>query len=183
MIALPEGLPYVVWKNERLLPLSESWIAESIQLAASITGYEKWDLTFHIARAVTAFIEEEFEGATITISQLEGMISISIEQVGYAEIARALVLAAPRLSISLAEIADRTHYELLFYPMLRTKLDEAMAIEARGVIFGDLKPCVKILDQAARWRQTCEELRGQIVQYIRDYLAASPERRLDFAIV
>lgn len=183
MIALPQSLPYVVWRQERLLPLSENWLAESIRTGAARAGYGGWDLAPHIARAIVAYLEEEFASPTISISQVEEMIVQSIAKIGYGEIARATDLVAPQLNVSLSELAGRAPYEILFYPLLRDRLDEAMAIEARGVVFGDLRPCVKILDSAARWRRTCDMLRGQIVRYIRDYLAGIPGRNLEFAIV
>ncbi len=183
MIALPQRLPYVVWRQERLLPLSEGWLADSIRQGAASAGYLRWDLAPHVARAIVSYLEEEFNAPTISIVQVEEMISQSISKIGYKEIAGTTGLVPPQLSVSLADIAGRAPYEILFYPLLRDSLDEARLIEARGVVFGDLRPCVKILDSAARWRQTCETLRGQIVRYIRDYLAATPGRSLDFAIV
>ena len=182
MIALPQRLPYVAWRSDRLLPLSESWLTESIHLGAARAGCGHWDLSSHIARAIALYLEDEFDATTITVPQLEEMISRSIEKVGYAQIAQATVLVPPRLTISLAEIADRASFELLFFPLLRERLDDAMRIEARGVVFGDLRPCVKILDAASHWRRTCEMLRGEIVTYIREYLAGAPCRSLDFAI-
>ena len=35
MIALPQRLPNIIWKNDRLVPLSEGWLAESIERAAA----------------------------------------------------------------------------------------------------------------------------------------------------
>jgi len=183
MIALPQRLPLVVWRNERLLPLSENWLAESIRLGATHAGYGHWDLAPHIARAIAVYLEEEFSATTISIPQLDEMLSKSIEKIGYQDVARVTELTAPRLSISLAEIADRASYEILFYPMLRERLDDAVALEARGVVFGELRPCVKILDHASHWRQTCEMLRGQIVHYIRGYFDSCRRASLDFAIV
>ena len=41
MIALPQRLPHVIWKKDRLVPLSEGWLAESIEQAAAGAGYHR----------------------------------------------------------------------------------------------------------------------------------------------
>ncbi|SDU15093.1 hypothetical protein SAMN05444156_2264 [Verrucomicrobium sp. GAS474] len=183
MIALPQRLPYVLWKGDRLLPLSEDWLAESLSSGSRAAGHDRWDLSAHIARAIVSYLEEEYCAATITPSQVNLMLAQSVEKVGFGDIAGKTALIAPRLAISLAEIADSAPYELLFYLRLREKLDDVVDMEVRGLICGDLRPCVKILDQAPRWRTTCDALSEQIVTYIRTYMTSDPRRSFDFAIV
>ncbi len=183
MISLPQRLPYVLWKENRLLPLSEDWLVESLRLGSLAAGHDRWDLSEHVARAIVAYLEEEYCATTIAPQQITQMLSQSVEKIGFGEIAQKTSLVAPRLSISLAEIADAAPYELLFYPRLRERLDDIVSMEVRGLVCGDLRPCVKILDQASRWRQTCDILREQIVAYIRTYMTAGAMRPFDFAIV
>jgi len=183
MIALPQRLPYVLWKGDRLLPLSEDWLVESLSLSSRAAGHDRWDLSQHVARAIVSYLEEEYCASTITPTQVNQMLSQSVEKIGFGDIAAKTSLISPRLAISLAEIADSAPYELLFYPRLREKLDDIVAMEVRGLVCGDLRPCVKILDQAPRWRQTCDTLSEQIVAYIRTYMTTDPRRSFDFAIV
>lgn len=166
-----------------MLPLAEGWLAESLRISAAKVGIPNWDLAPHIARAILHFLEEEFTGNTISIAQLEEMMARVLEQIGQQDVAPHVVLASPRLAFSLAEIADQAPYELLFYPTLRTRLDDVLSLDAAGILIGDLRRCVKILDQASRWRQTCEALRDQIIHYIRGYLEATRGQQLDLVIV
>jgi hypothetical protein len=183
VIALPQRLPYVVWRPDRMLPICEGWLAESLRAAADRAGFKNWELASHIARAILLYLEEEFAPNTISIGQLEEMMATTLTKVGFAEIAQHSALASPRLALSLAEIADQAPYELLFYPTLRERLDEIMSLDAAGVLIADLRLCVKILDHAGRWRQTCEALRDQIIHYIRGYIEACRGERLDLVIV
>ena len=183
MIALPQRLPYVLWKGDRLLPLSEEWLAESLRISSRAAGHDRWDLSDHVARAIVSYLEEEYCASTITPVQVNQMLSQSVGKIGFDDIAGKTALIAPRLAISLAEIADSAPYELLFYLRLREKLDDVVDMEVGGLICGDLRPCVKILDQACRWRTTCDTLSEQIVAYIRTYMIADSRRSFDFVIV
>ncbi|HEY8966598.1 MAG TPA: hypothetical protein VIM58_09150 [Candidatus Methylacidiphilales bacterium] len=183
MIALPQRLPYVLWKGDRLLPLSEEWLSESLRTGSRAAGHDRWDLADHVARAIASYLEEEYCATTITTAQVNQMLSQSVEKIGFRDIAGASALVAPRLAISLAEIADTAPYELLFFPRLRERLDDVVAMDVSALICGDLRSCVKILDQASRWRTTCDALSEQIVRYIRQYMVADPGRSFDFTIV
>ena len=57
MIALPQKLPHVIWRNDRLVPLSEGWLAESIEHAAAASGYHRWHLAPEVARAIAVYLE------------------------------------------------------------------------------------------------------------------------------
>lgn len=183
MIAHPERLPYVVWRNSRLVPLSEDWLAQSIHLAAGKVGYAEWELTPHIAKAIAVYLEEEFNRNTITVCQLQEMMAKSIEKIGFGDVAAVSTLVSPQVSISLLDLARRSSYELIFFPMLQAKIEDALGYEAGGLIFEELRPCVKTLHHAARWRQTCEELRDRIVEYIRFYLAQNKLQSVQLLIV
>ncbi len=60
MIALPQRLPHVIWKNDRLVPLSEGWLAESIEHAAAAAGYHRWHLAPEVARAIAVYLENDW---------------------------------------------------------------------------------------------------------------------------
>jgi hypothetical protein len=173
MIALPQRLPFVIWRNSRLVPLSEPWLTESIQASAHHAGLAQWELAPHIAKAIAVYLEEEFNRNTITLAQLEEMMARSIERVGFQDVAAHSNLIAPRVSISLFELARRSPLELLFFPYLRDKIEDAMGYEARGLIFEGLRPCVKKLYESQRWCQNYEDLRGRIIDFIR---ASLPHR-------
>jgi hypothetical protein len=183
MIAYPQRLPLVVWRNSRLVPLSERWLVESIHEAAGKAGYPEWELAPHIARAIAVFLEEEFNRNTITLNQLQDMLAESIDKIGFPDVAKASVILSPKVSISLLDLARRSSLELFFFPMLHQKIEDAIGYEASGLIFEEIRPCVKVLHQARRWKDTCEELRDRIVDYIRFSLRQNKLQNLDLVIV
>src|SRR5208282_3166207 len=119
MIALPQRLPHVIWKNDRLVPLSEGWLAESIEHAAAGAGYHRWHLAPEVARAITVYLENDWASPSLTLDNLTEMVRRSLEGIGFDDIARKSVIVPPRVSISLVELAMVAGMELAFFQMLR----------------------------------------------------------------
>src|SRR5450432_2048761 len=107
MIALPQRLPHVVWKNDRLVPLSEGWLAESIEHAAAAAGHPRWHLAPEVARAIAVYLENDWIAPALSIDHLKEMVRRSLEVIGYEEIAQKSLIVPPRVSISLMELAVR----------------------------------------------------------------------------
>jgi len=167
MIALPQELPYVYWQNKRNVPLSEGWLAESIDSSACRAGYADWEWTADITKALSCYLRQEFQGCLISPSELQVLIKKSILSIGYPDVAHKLSLVAPRVTIYLPDLAHEYPYELLFFPQLEKRLQEVSRVLIRGVRLEGLRPCVKHLHQAGRWRNSCEELSREIVSFTR----------------
>jgi hypothetical protein len=183
MIAFPQKLPHVIWRQDRLVPLSEAWLVESINHAARRAGHEHWELTPHVARAVAHFLEEDEEASTLTVEQIQHIVRQSLKGIGYPDIAHASELLPPRVSISLPEIAAQTGCELVFYPMLKGRLHQAFAYEVRGIRLEGLRACVKMLDAAQKWRKTCDTLSSDIVVYARTVLSRTAHDGIELVVI
>jgi hypothetical protein len=182
MIALPQRLPHVIWKNDRLVPLSEGWLAESIEHAAAAAGYPRWHLAPEIARAIAVYLENDWVAPAVPVDHLEEMVRRSLEGTGYGHIARQSRIVPPRVSISLTEIASRAPYEIEFYPLLRQRLDDALEVQVAGVRLEGLRDCTKILDAAGRWRQTCVRISDDIIHYCRAFMSRAMPGAVDLVI-
>jgi hypothetical protein len=182
MIALPHRLPHIIWKNGRLVPLSEGWLAESIEHAAAAAGYYRWHLASEVARAITVYLEDDWITPSLTIDNLNQMVRRSLEGIGYEEIARESLIVPPRVSISLTELAQRAPYEIEFYPLLKERLGDAVEVQVRGVRLEGLRDCSKILDAAGRWRQTCHRINDEIILFCRTYMERFMSRPVDLVI-
>src|SRR5260221_12724194 len=125
MIALPQRLPHVIWKNDRLVPLSEGWLAESIEHSAAAAGLLRWPLAPEVARAIAIYLENDWIPPALPLDQLQEMVRRSLEGIGYDEIARASHIVPPRVSSSLTELAWRAPYEIKFDPLLSQRLQDA----------------------------------------------------------
>jgi hypothetical protein len=182
MIALPQRLPHVVWKNDRLIPLSEGWLAESIEHSAAAAGHYRWHLAPEVARAIAVYLENDWIAPSLTLENLEQMVQKSLEGIGYVDIASKSQIVPPRVSISLAELATRAPIELEFYPLLRERLGDALEVQVGGVRLEGLRDCTKILDAAGRWRQTCVRISDDIIHFCRSYIHQTMPKTVDIVI-
>ena len=182
MIALPQRLPHVIWKNNRLVPLSEGWLAESIEHAAAAAGHPRWHLAPEVARAIAVYLENDWVSPALSIAHLQEMVRRSLEGIGYEEIARESLIVPPRVSISLMELAVKAPYEIEFYPLLRQRLGDALDVQVAGVRLEGLRDCTKILDSAGRWRQTCVRISDDIIHFCRSYIHRTIPRSVDLVI-
>jgi hypothetical protein len=170
MIALPQDLPLVEWQKRRNVPLSEGWLAESIQTSATKAGMDHWYWTDDVAKAISYYLQSEFDGTLITPDQLQILIKKSLRSIGYPEIAKTLTIVGPRVSIHLNEIASRSNHELIFFGLLQERLDEARTVRVRGIKLEGLRSSVKILENRPRWQSSCQNLSDEIVSYTRIHL-------------
>ncbi len=182
MIALPQKLPHVVWRNERLVPLSEGWLAESIESAAAGAGYHRWHLAPEVARAIAVYLENDWVAPSLTLDHLREMVRRSLVGIGFEDIAQKSLIVPPRVSISLVEIALRAPIELEFYPLLRERLADALEVQVGGVKLEGLRDCSKVLDSAGRWRRACGRISDDIIHYCRSFIHRSVPCAVDLVI-
>jgi hypothetical protein len=182
MIALPQRLPHVIWKNDRLVPLSEGWLAESIESAAAAAGHPRWHLAPEVARAIAVYLEDDWVAPALPLDHLREMVRRSLEGIGYEDIARESLIVPPRVSISLMELAVRAPYEIEFYPLLKERLADALEVQVGGVRLEGLRDCAKVLDAAGRWRRTCVRISDEIIYFCRSYICQMVPRTVDLVI-
>jgi hypothetical protein len=182
MIALPQKLPHVVWRNDRLVPLSEGWLAESIERAAAGAGYHRWHLAPEVARAIVVYLENDWIAPSLTENHLREMVRRSLEGIGFEDIAQKSLIVPPRVSISLMEIAMRAPIELEFYPLLRERLADALEVQVGGVKLEGLRDCSKVLDAAGRWRRACGRISDDIIYYCRSFVCQTVPCAVDLVI-
>jgi hypothetical protein len=182
MIAPTQALPSIQWRDTRTIPLSVGWLAESLDASAERAGQSNWDHSVDIARAISHYLESEYDGRVLTTDQLVEIIRRSLHGVGCDHIARRATLVPPRVNIHLPELARASEYELLFFPLLRERLNEALDVVVRGVRLEGLRNCVKILQQSRSWKDRCQRLNDEIVLFSRQQLRRSNPTPIDLMI-
>jgi hypothetical protein len=182
VIALPQKLPHVIWRNNRLVPLSEGWLAESIEHAAAGAGYHRWHLAPEVARAIAVYLENDWSAPSLTLDNLREMVRRSLEGIGFEDIARKSLIVPPRVSISLMELAMLTRMELAFFQLLRERLTDAIEVQVGGVRLEGLRDCSKLLGSAGRWRRNCVRISDDIIDYCRTFVHRSVPHAVDLVI-
>jgi hypothetical protein len=182
MIAFPDSLPRVMWNNDRLIPLSEGWISESIEESAQRAGVQRWPWTLQVSKAIVHHLEESCEKMTISKDELDLVLQATLMGIGHGDIAKYAKLSAPRVSIYLPDLARETGHEILFFQNLMRRLDEAVGLRVNGVRLESVRECVKILESAVKWRQSCDALRDEIVNFARLKVNTSATPKMELLI-
>ncbi len=182
MIALPQKLPHVIWRNGRLVPLSEGWLAESIEHAAAGAGYHRWHLAPEVARAIAVYLENDWVSPSLSLDNLREMVRRSLEGIGFEDIAKNSLIVPPRVSISLTEVALRTQMELAFYQLLRERLTDALDVQVGGVKLEGLRDCSKMLGSAGRWQRNCGRISDEIILFCRHFICREVPFTVDLVI-
>jgi hypothetical protein len=182
MIASAYRLPQIIWNNGRLVPLSEGWLAESIEQSAAAAGHKEWAMTNEVARAIAHYLENDWISPALSLENLKMMVKLSLEGIGHREIAAASFIVNPRVSISLADLALIAPLPIEFFPALRSRIYEALEIPVRAVRLEGIRECTKLLEAAPRWRRTCEVTREDIVHFSRTCLLQRPAQQIELLI-
>jgi hypothetical protein len=169
MIGFRDQLPLIRFGDGQIMPFERTWLVSSLAKAASDAGYKKWWLAPHVTESVTNYLERDFDETIVTIPRLEKAVQSVLQVIGYADIAGHFQAAPPPARISLVELAhDAGHgYELLFFDLLKSRLQEAISAKSETLEICDAHRGVKILRSAKNWRRDCSGLLDEIVTFVR----------------
>jgi hypothetical protein len=155
----------------------ESYPVSTESIAVEIVGNQNSSLQPEIvqnaAAAVVHYYKHDLQRELITAAEFSGALEKILNGFGF----QIHTVDNPAAQAEdLARIARETGSgELLFFPRLRTALRLQLGHTPQCVRFHNLRECVKQLAGARRWSPRCEQLRDQIVDYLRQCISAEPE--------
>lgn len=170
MISLKDNLPVIQLASGQVIAFERDWLVRSLAQAAARAGYTKWWLAAHVAESVTSYLHDQNEVNVLPVEQLSRAVQSVLQVIGYAEVAQHFVPAAPRVLVSLVELAREagTGYELAFFDMLGRRIQELCREKNSCFELLGLEPCVKLLRARKSWSRDCETLRSEIVLFARE---------------
>lgn len=182
MIALPDKLPLIEWKDGRYIPLSEGWLVESME--ASLGEQEEageLDLEA-LVYSLTHFLKDQPQGTTVAHDDLVRLMRKSLRAFGHEHLSENVHLVSPRVTIHLTELASRNSIELAFFDALQEKLEEAIGSVVRGIRLEGIRDSVKVLHNARRWKKNCQVLNDEIVLFSRQTIEKTNQPLIDLVI-
>ncbi len=179
MIAFPNDLPLVRLNDGDCLAFERDWLVRSLTAAARKAGYPNWWLAEHVAQSVTEYLRSEHDEPVLQVSRLEQAVNSVLQVIGYGEIGQHFSVGRPIVHISLVDLARAAGfgYELAFFELLRTRLQEALQSRAPHFELCGLEPCVKLLRARKVWSRDCDALRSEIVAFAREQTGVVVDRR------
>jgi hypothetical protein len=186
MISLKDNLPVIQLSSGQVIAFEREWLVRSLAQAAARAGYAKWWLAGHVAESVTSYLHDQQEVNVLPVEQLARAVQSVLQVIGYAEVAQHFAPAAPRVQVSLVELAREagTGYELAFFDMLGRRIQELCREKNSCFELLGLEPCVKLLRSRKSWSRDCDALRSEIVSFAREQTGtAAVDREVTFSLV
>lgn len=170
MIALRQGIPLLMTPNGDAAHFNQEWIKDALDDAAKVAGHEYWSIGRALTDTITMYLQQEFAGSIIKVSELEHLVQKLLSSLNHDQIAASFFLPDPPVYLSLLDLVLEagSGYELAFFQLLGKRLQEIAESKSLRVEISDLNPCLRLLKQRLRLR--CQDrLRDEIVNYIRNY--------------
>jgi len=172
MICLRNNMPLVVLgesggEDDDIVEFENDWLALSLVEAALQAGHgDNWFHAQGVAKSVALHLELDFDGTVVTLAQITALAKNAVSAIGYKDIARRLHLAAPPMRISLDDVARDAgqSYELRFFDILRTRLQQAAA--NRRVEIHNVRDGILRLGRSRKWSARCKRMLAEIVGFV-----------------
>lgn len=185
MISLKDDMPVIQLASGQAIAFEREWLVRSLVHAAARAGYAKWWLAEHVAESVANFLHDHREINVLPVEELTKAVQSVLQVIGYAEVAGHFVPAAPRVVVSLVEIAREagTGYELAFFEMLGRRIQELCRERNSCFELLGLERCVKLLRARKTWSRDCDALRSEIVLFAREQTGtAAADHEVSFSL-
>jgi hypothetical protein len=174
MIALQSDCLLFQLANGESVPCSAQMI--TVEVVGDADGWFAPELLQHATASVFHYFKHELERESVTVGEFAGALEKVLRHLGFPLNSSD---STPRQTIEtdLRLLAHESGdgLELFFFPRLRDELRAQLRQSPRLLRFRGLRGCVKQLAGARRWCSRCDQLREQIVEYLRGCLSAEPE--------
>ena len=181
MIALASECLLFQMSNGESIPFSADMIsAEMLGETANLFDSE---FLSNAAKAVFHYYRHDLGRQSVSMGEFAGAME---------KVLRGFVLTAKAAAEKVSKVAKSDLFqiaaesgagcELLFFPRLRDELRQQLRSSPRVLRFSGLRGAVKQLVGAQRWGNRCQDLKEQILSYIRECVSAEPANA-DFALL
>jgi hypothetical protein len=171
MIALPSQLPLLQIGDHHLQEYDGRWLAENIREAADAQGQADWWIADDIARGVISYLRHRYAQTTITLEALTSKIREALNRIGFKEVAEALNIATPVVTLDVLELVrESERLELTFFPLLEERLSHLQQNGAQRIVLGSLREAAKALSSSKHWCEAAENSRREILATARSQI-------------
>lgn len=171
MIQLADDYLVFQLDNGESIPCSAELV--SIELMGENASMFDREFVQHAATAVLHYFKVELKRDSVTV----GEFSLALERVlrgfGLSVNSSESETTVPRVAeADLRQLATDSGkgFELVFFPRLRSELQDQLRQSPQLLRFHGLRGCVKQLIGARRWSARCQLLQDQIVEFLRTCL-------------
>lgn len=170
MISLAKDCLLFELASGESIPFSSEMI--SIELMGEAA--EKFDpeVIQHAAASVFHYFRHDQARDTVTVAEFAEALEKVLRSLGFnVQPAETETRSRPGADLRVLARESGDARELVFFPRLRREVRSQLEDSPRMVRFRGLRGCVKQLAGARRWSPRCDQLREQILGYLRECLS------------
>lgn len=174
MIALNSNCLLFELSNGESVPCSSEMIC--VEIIGSPEANIDPEMLRHAAASVFHYFKFDLQRETVTVGEFAGALERVLRNLGLTLYPDKEQEPRDILESDLSLLARESgvSLELFFFPRLRDELRFQLRQSPRLLRFRGLRCCVKRLTHSRRWSARCEQLREQIVDFLRQCLNAEP---------
>lgn len=168
MIALASDCLLFQMSNGQSIPYSAEMI--SVELMGDTASLFDAEFVRHASHAVFHYFKKELGRQTVAVGEFANALEKVLRGFVLAAKAAANANHSSLIESDLGRLACESGKgcELFFFPRLRQELQQHLLQHPRVLRFRGLRRCVKQLAGAQRWSPRCQDLKEQIVGYLRE---------------
>lgn len=159
----------------------------TIEVLSESLGAISPEVIQQAARAVLHYFKDDLGRETVTVDEFTAALEKVLSGFGFQVHAGSKVVGDETESASEVPVAEadleamagsgNEGLEMAFYTRLRGELRTLLSAEPRMVRFNGLRPCAKRLARVRRWCPRSEQVRDEIVRFLRDCWSAEHPRQ------
>jgi hypothetical protein len=170
MIALNSNCLMFQLANGESVPCSTETIC--VEIIGSPESRIDPETLRHAAASVFHYFKHDLERETVTVGEFASALERVLRNLGLTLYSGEREREILESDLNLLARESGVSLELFFFPRLRDELRFQLRQSPRVLRFRGLRGCVKRLTQARRWSARCDQLREQIVEYLRQCMTA-----------
>lgn len=184
MIALATDILLFELTNGETIPFSAELI--SVELMGETVRMFDAEFVRHASQAVFHYFRNDLRKQQVTVAEFAQALEKVLS--GFALTAQSKpepVLPPGVVESDLGRIAcdSGKGCELFFFPRLREEIRNCLKSSPRVLRFRGLRGCVKQLVGVRRWTSRCQDLKDQIVDYLRQCASSEVPGELSLVVV
>ncbi|MSU59029.1 MAG: hypothetical protein EXS35_12830 [Pedosphaera sp.] len=173
MISLAHDCMLFELTSGESIPFSAEMI--SVELMGDAADKFDPEVIHHAAASVFHYFRKDLARDTVTVAEFAEALEKVLRELGFKVRAPDPPPGEnPTADLNALARDSGAARELVFFPRLRRELRTQLQASPRLIRFRGLRGCVKQLAGARRWSPRCENLRDQIVGYLRECLTTEP---------
>ena len=178
MICIAGNMPVLQVGEHQISDYDTYWIKRAIENAARRSNQPYFSFVDDVYDGIVYYLENKCSLRLLHIDELFTRIRNTLKRIGCEVIANALEVECPPITISLERAASEAGngYELAFYQILQTEMQNLQKLGAREVFFSEIRESVLILKQTDDWQEDCDQLENDILLWLKN-AGTKPQRQ------